>query len=277
MIFLYFYHFYEYINLRILNQKVKLRYIKRIPNYIFKSYREKVSYSFFKNNKVWKENNKDFNIIWFNDDEIDEFMNNYFIKDDKNLSLRIKKAYNKLKPKAYRVDLWRLCILYKFGGIYSDAFCYPYIRMKDIIENIKEKSDSCNLISVLDCGVAGNGIHNGFIIAKRKNKYLLECIKDIVKNIENNYYGESSLSITGPLALKKTFERLKGKFKKGFNYGNSVYLFKHYYGIYQNIYDRNSKIISKYYSFIFYLIRKTFSNGYNKDWKNKKIYLNCEK
>ena len=33
---------------------------------------------------------------------------------------RLITYFNKLKPGAYKADLWRLCVLYKEGGIYLD-------------------------------------------------------------------------------------------------------------------------------------------------------------
>jgi hypothetical protein len=35
-----------------------------------------------------------------------------------------------------------------------------------------------------------------------------ECINQCVMNIENNYYGDSFLSVTGPYLFGKVFERL---------------------------------------------------------------------
>ena len=40
----------------------------------------------------------------------------YFKQKDK----RLIAYFNKLKPGAYKADLWRYCILYKKGGIYLD-------------------------------------------------------------------------------------------------------------------------------------------------------------
>ena len=39
-----------------------------------------------------------------------------------------------LKDGPIRADFWRLCILYKKGGIYSDIDNLPYVAIKDFIE-----------------------------------------------------------------------------------------------------------------------------------------------
>ena len=45
-------------------------------------------------------------------------------KDCKNLvdsiDYRISQAYDSLIPTAYKADIWRYCVLYKYGGVYGD-------------------------------------------------------------------------------------------------------------------------------------------------------------
>ena len=48
----------------------------------------------------------------------DDEMCRNFIKN--NFSINILYAFDTLIPGAYKSDLWRLCILYKYGGIYLD-------------------------------------------------------------------------------------------------------------------------------------------------------------
>ena len=43
-----------------------------------------------------------------------------------------------------------------------------------------------------------NYIYNAFIISKRKNPFLLKIIEKIAANIQNRYYGDNPLWITGP-------------------------------------------------------------------------------
>ena len=42
----------------------------------------------------------------------------------KNFGKEVLKAYNTLRPFAFKADLARLCILHQFGGIYADLACY---------------------------------------------------------------------------------------------------------------------------------------------------------
>lgn len=38
----------------------------------------------------------------------------------KSFDDRVYRAYQNLIPKAFQSDLWRLCVLYKYGGLYTD-------------------------------------------------------------------------------------------------------------------------------------------------------------
>ena len=71
------------------------------------------------NAEILQEQNPEFKYYLYDDDMCKEF-----IKD--NFDDEILYTFNKLKPGAYKADLWRYCILYIKGGIYldiKDDFC----------------------------------------------------------------------------------------------------------------------------------------------------------
>jgi mannosyltransferase OCH1-like enzyme len=112
-----------------------------------------------------------------------------------NFEKAVIEAYDNLIPYAYKCDLWKYCVLYKFGGIYLDIkykFCNNF-HLNYLINREH---------LVLDrLGYAAPNhytIQNGFIISKPGNPILLDCIENIVKNVQNNFYGFSSLYPTGP-------------------------------------------------------------------------------
>ena len=61
---------------------------------------------------TWK-NNKDFNYYFSDDCQCDEFIRKFFPD--------IKDVYDRLPMKVMKADLWRYCIIYKYGGIYADV------------------------------------------------------------------------------------------------------------------------------------------------------------
>jgi len=64
--------------------------------------------------KSWsKWKNKGFNYYFYNNDMCNKFMDEYFPE--------IKDVYDRLPLAVMKADLWRYCIIYKYGGIYHDA------------------------------------------------------------------------------------------------------------------------------------------------------------
>jgi len=142
-------------------------------------------------NNILKESNPEFNIIIYNLTMARLFISNNF--DEKVLY-----AFDMLKPIAYKSDLWRYCILYKYGGIYLDIKYYPVNNFKFI--QLVDKEYYC-----IDMPSSYNGIYNAIIISKPNNLFLLDAINSIVDNVNNNFYGKYSLEPTGPLLLKRLF------------------------------------------------------------------------
>jgi mannosyltransferase OCH1-like enzyme len=133
-----------------------------------------------------KEKHPDFKYNVYNDSKCRDFISKYY---PKALS-----AYDTLIPHAYKSDLWRLCVLHKYGGIYLD------IKFECV--------DGFTLHSVLDKEyyvydyqpnpLPQTRVGNGFIVSFPDNPILLEYIERIVANVDTRFYGQSSLDITGP-------------------------------------------------------------------------------
>jgi hypothetical protein len=257
-------YFYETGILK--NRVVSFKKINNVPNIVYRTIHDKnITMPMLENcHNSWIKLNPDYTFLWFNCKEQDAFMKEHFYGN-------VYEAYSTLKPGAYKADLWRLCILYKYGGIYLDAYARPFVPFSEMFKNCSD----CRFISILDCGESGSGIHNGFIVSEAEHPFLKQGIQDIIKNVKNRYYGNSALDPTGPNALKKSIGTVVGKkyikHKEGVNKGG-YYLFKLYWGPYQNVYDGDKKIFCKYYSFQHYKYRKMTSNGYAKMWDKKDIY-----
>ena len=171
-----------------------------------------------------------------------------FIKQ--NYDEEILDAYERLVPHAYKSDLARYCILYKIGGMYLDSKLY-------FIKGFK-------LISLTEneffCKDTPEGIINGIIGVKPNNKIMLECIKKIVRNVNNNFYGKNWLEPTGPV--------LFGEILKNFNIGNNLRM------VHSNkiTYYDNIPISTEYVTYR--KEQKSFQKvkSYWELWKEKKIY-----
>ena len=117
-----------------------------------------------------------------------------FIKN--NFELDVLDAYDSLIPCSFKSDLWRYCLLYINGGIYMDIKyrCVNGFKFIDLTE--KE-------YFVRDYNV--NDTYTALIVSLPGNEILHKCIKQIVENVQNKYYGNGGLDPTGPGLLGKYF------------------------------------------------------------------------
>ena len=138
--------------------------------------------------------NPEFTYHLFDDMDCDNFIANNFNHD-------VLMAYRKLKPGAFKADLWRYCVLYVHGGIYLDIKYKPFKGFKLIELTEKEHF-------VFDLPESEYGIYNGVMVSKPGNVRLFKAIENIVDNTKNNFYGSSCLSPTGPMLLKNIFTNL---------------------------------------------------------------------
>jgi mannosyltransferase OCH1-like enzyme len=271
-------YFYEY-PCKKLHSVVRKNRNKNFPKIIFRTHREMVvSSSMYEYcHKKWIDLNPDYSMVWYTNKDCDRFM--------LKMGDRINKAYLKLKPGAFKADLWRACILYKYGGIYVDSYATPEVGLEEMLENCYTEEKDI-FISVKDDdhidirGIRISGIHNGFIIATRKHPFLRQYIEDIVSNIESNYYGSHFLDVTGPFCLSRSINKVNGNHpdyisKIGKNIGKyNYYLFGFKSYLYQNINKGNKIIMKKKYSLISVFVEKILKRGnvYSYMWQNKNIY-----
>lgn len=255
-----------------------------IPNLIYRTHKTKnVCLPMYKYcHEKWIKLNPDYSMIWFDNKECEKYLENLKYSKNTFLSLnanRILECYNKIKPGAYKADLWRLIILYDKGGVYVDSYASPFVSIDEMLNSINS-IDDISLITVRDCICKGidHGIHNGFMISTPENLYIKNCISEILSNIESNYYGFNPLSITGPICMYDSFlETIRekdgeiNKLKIGCN--KDLYLFEFEWGPYQNIKNiRGEKILCKKYSILHQLYVASGGKGYSQMWRKGKVY-----
>jgi mannosyltransferase OCH1-like enzyme len=199
--------------------------------------------------ELLKQVNNDCNIYIFDKDDRVNFIKKYFKKE-------VIDAYNTLIPGAYKADLWRYCILYKFGGIYQDIKYQPVndFKYSELLFNDKE-------YYVRDRDVGGSGIYNALLICKPKNQILLKCINKIIDNTNKKYYGISALEPTGPLLMKNFFST------------KEIINLEMYFDVKNNI-DMiifKDKPILKMYD-EYRIEQKQFGKNYYQMWDDKEIY-----
>ena len=185
----------------------------------------------------------------FDDNDCREFIQNNFPE-------YVLEAYDNLLPGAYKADLWRYCILYKKGGIYLDIKYKPYNGFKFI--NLTEQEHW-----VLDAD--GCGIYNALMVCKPENTILFHAIHQIVENVKNKYYGESSLHPTGPHLLARYFNKEeKQTFDIKHGYVNTINN--------RFIYYNNYAVLKSYSGYLDEYKNNTNKEHYATLWKQRQIY-----
>jgi hypothetical protein len=97
-----------------MNKTIYMTYYKNIPDFVFKR---------------WKELNPDYNIEFSLDLDCINFIRSYFNNTVANKFINIKSGM-------YKADLWRLCMLYIYGGVYADVDLVPYIYLNELNKDV---------------------------------------------------------------------------------------------------------------------------------------------
>lgn len=143
-----------------------------------------------------KQQNPEFTYYLYDDTMCRDFIQEHFDKE-------ILWAFDKLKPGAYKADLWRYCILYIHGGIYLDIKMKSVNNFKLLELTHKEyfpQDRFCDNIY---------GIWQGLLVCLPQNEILNKSIALICQNVKNNLYGVSALAITGPHMICKFMDRVE--------------------------------------------------------------------
>lgn len=131
--------------------------------------------------------------IW-DDAAIQDLMRN-------NFDNHILEAYLSVNPYPFKADLARLCILYVFGGWYSDigiSFITKIIPDKDIIV-----FNDHGLKKIFGYE---NVIQNSIIYSTPKQPKILECIENIAYMFSNKIYGDLPADPGGTVQMGKVFK-----------------------------------------------------------------------
>jgi mannosyltransferase OCH1-like enzyme len=132
-----------------------------------------------------KTQNPEFKHYLYDDDMCREF-----IKD--NFNCDVLYAFDKLKPGAYKSDLWRYCILYKKGGIYLDIkyYCVNGFKLLYLTDNeyfVQDRPYSTE-----------KGVYNALMSVMPNSEIMLKCIETVVYNVSNGLFNKTNLDVTGP-------------------------------------------------------------------------------
>ena len=165
-----------------------------IPSIIHRTSNTRMKYKseYIKCYKKCKILNPEYHIYWYDDQDCEKIVKNY--------DSDVYEAYSALKPTAFKCDLFRLVVLYKWGGVYIDDKTESFKPLNQIFEGTFSPNYHHQFISAKE----KFGIHNGFIACTPKHPFIKQAIDDIVINVQNRDYTDHFLGICGPLALARS-------------------------------------------------------------------------
>ncbi|EFC45165.1 predicted protein [Naegleria gruberi] len=154
--------------------------------------------------------NLNFKYIYYNNDAVLQFLiDNYGENSDEF------HTFNNIIPFAYKIDFWRLALLYKIGGYYSDV---DSVLLKKELNSLIEN----NATMILPVGYATEFVWFGFdfaFIGSVPQHPLLRIAMDmIIYNVKNKFIPQvpqrlneiwffKYFTITGPVLMGKAFNR----------------------------------------------------------------------
>lgn len=139
------------------------------------------------------EINPNHDFVYFDDDNCITFIKEFYPE--------YMSYYNKLIPTAYKADLFRYLLLFKYGGCYGDMTQEIYIPYDELCENFDRVLCRDSLSSKL-------GLYNALMCVKPLDSMVGEVLEISKVNISEENYTKSPLGITGPVALGQAFTRV---------------------------------------------------------------------
>lgn len=218
-----------------------------IPLHVYMTWKTKELPPFMKANyNELKSKNPQFTFHLYDDADCRRMIQHFYPPD-------VVEAFDRLKPGAYKADLWRLCVLYLRGGIYMDCKLQA-VQNFTLLEIVGKEH------FVLDR--PPGCIYNALMVCKAGNPILKDGIDQIVKNVKARYYGPCPLSPTGPEMLGRV--AAKYKLNMDMKYPNNYP---------QHIMYKTRLILRNYPE---YRSEQTSENYYGILWNKKNIYHEYE-
>lgn len=178
--------------------------VNNVPLKIFLTWETKeLPINMYNNIILLQKMNPQFDIYLYDDNDRIEFIKENFDQD-------VLDAYNSLIPGAFRADLWRYAIIYKYGGVYIDIKYHTYIPLIDLIKENEFTFANTNSGLCKD-SYDGYEIQITFYISSPNNKIFIDSINEIVTKTKNKDYGQNKIDITGPCILTRNINKIHGK------------------------------------------------------------------
>lgn len=154
---------------------------------------------------TWTSHNPDYAYQLYDDADCAALIAEHFSSD-------VLAAFHRLRAGAFKADLWRLCALYVYGGVYADL---DTICMHSLDSYIGTDVTSVQFVSVIDLNTnpreGCHNVFNTFIASVSHHPILKNAIDRIVHQVSNNIVPLSLLDVCGPGVLGRAINIFFGR------------------------------------------------------------------
>ena len=126
-----------------------------------------------KYSKNWKVLNPEWEIELYDDERCKDFL----LDEYSQLYVDI---FDYIKDGPIKADLWRVCILNKYGGLYIDADIVPIVPLSEYID------DDDDFVTCISCWGGDIKPNPHFILSHKNNEILQNCIDKYIFMYKNN-------------------------------------------------------------------------------------------
>lgn len=177
----------------------------------------------------------------------------------------VTRAFDALKPAAYKADLWRYCVLHRLGGVYVDVKYAPTSPAGDsFLDDIAGAGATSAGHLVAD--VDARNIYNAVMVCAPGNDLMRRCVLKVVENVNARFYGDDSLHVTGPAMIREVITAEERK---------RIVTMRHY----APRLLKNQKFVSRGKTVLFEMYRgyytelKRTGNSYSEMWRARDVYV----
>lgn len=180
----------------------RITYDQRIPNIIIQTYKTtQLAGRMFNNVSLLTSYNPEFVYHYFDDAQCLEFIVEHFGKTN------IYDAYNSVLPGAFKADIFRLCVLYVYGGFYVDISMDATVSECTLLSLLQQVPSETDMIIVRDLHQDKFAIYQAFIGTIAKNETVMYILQGIaLRVLKQERPTETDISsrlffYTGPFAF----------------------------------------------------------------------------
>jgi len=166
--------------------------------------KNKLSDFYESNLNSWKKFHPDWEVKLYDDDDLNNFFNQYYKKYVKKIN-----AFNRI---IFKVDIFKLLVLHKYGGIYVDMDVECLKNFDKLLNNTKKSiifgygpyehnNGNYKNIKLVECAI---------MIAKANHPFFIELVDNIDYPTNDKNQG-NPVHKTGPQFLTKMIEKSKHK------------------------------------------------------------------